>query len=275
MIVYIDTLVFTNTVIDFILLTAAGFIVRRQSSTIRCVIASLTGGLSSLYFFVQSNILLVDLLVKILFSIIIVIIANGIKKGFLLYGIVFLGLSFLLNGISIFLAQHFSKVVYSSNFIDYYDVSPIVLILITVMIYTAVKIVQRVTAKKANRLDGKLVIDICSRKFELEALIDTGNSISDPFSSSEVFIIAPDEFKKVEAVLSESEAISRKRIVPVKTVGSSNILSGYRCDMAIVRASGKQYIIKKVIVVSAEENFNGNYSALISPNTLERICDSQ
>ena len=275
MIVYIDTLVFTNTVIDFILLTAAGFIVRRQSSTIRCVIASLTGGLSSLYLFVQSNILVVDLLVKILFSIIIVVIANGIKKGFLLYSIVFLGLSFLLNGISIFLAQNFSKVVYSSNFIDYYDVSPIVLILITVMIYTAVKIVQRVTAKKANRLEAKLVIDICSRKFELEALIDTGNSISDPFSSSEVFIIAPIEFKKVKAVLSESEAMSRKRIVPVKTVGSSNILKGYRCDMAVVRASGKQYIIKKVIVVSAEENFNGNYSALISPNTLERICDIQ
>ena len=64
MIVYVDTLIFTNTIVDFILLTATDFIVRRQSSILRSVIASVAGGLSSLYIFLQSDTLIFDLLFK-------------------------------------------------------------------------------------------------------------------------------------------------------------------------------------------------------------------
>ena len=104
-------------------------------------------------------------------------------------------------------------------------------------------------------------------------MIDTGNSIIDPFGNSEIFIISPNQFKIAEECLSNNEVISRKRIIPIKTVGGTDILTGYRCDKSIVFLGENQYIFNKVIVVSAKEELNGRYNALISPDSLERISD--
>jgi stage II sporulation protein GA (sporulation sigma-E factor processing peptidase) len=272
MIVYVDTLIFTNTIVDFILLTATDFIVRRQSSILRSIIASVAGGLSSLYIFLQSDTLIFDLLFKALISVIIVIITNGFRRSFWIYLCVFLGLSFTLNGVTIFLAHHFSSVIYSYNFINYYDVSPIVLILVTAVIYVSVRVIQR-KRERGKCYEAELRVFICSVELNLNALIDTGNSIIDPFGNSEIFIISPNKFKIAEECLSDNEVISRKRIIPIKTVGGTDILTGYRCDKAIVFLGKDQYIFSKVIVVSAKEELNGRYNALISPDSLERISD--
>jgi len=274
MVIYVDTLIFTNVVIDYLLLCITSMIVKKNYNIIRLIISSLIGGVSSLYILVDSKSIIVDIIFKIIVGALMILVLCGNKKGLLLSYSVFLGISFLLNGCVIFLYNLVSpNVFYSDNFINYFNISPVLLIVLTSIIYFIIKIIQRIFIRKTAVSTANLSIQVGKLKLTYRALVDSGNTLSDPFGNSQIFVLSCDEFSNISLVLDEFELSRRNRLIPVKTVSSKCVLKAIRCDKAEILAQSKRYVFDNPIIASSIEPIENDCKAIIPANLLERICD--
>lgn len=274
MVIYIDTLIFTNVIIDYLLLCTTSLIVKKNYSVIRLLISAFIGGISSLYILVESFSIIIDILFKIIVGAVMIVVANGIKKGIILSFSVFLGLSFMLNGSVIFLSNLInSNVFYSDNFINYLNISPILLIILTAIIYFCIKIVQRIFIRKTNVKTAKLSIKIGEFILSYIALIDSGNTLTDPFGNGQIFILSCDEFSKITSLLDASELLKRSRVIPVKTISSQCLLDALRCDSSKITVNSDVFEYNNPIIASSTEQIENDFKAIIPISSIERISD--
>ena len=101
------------------------------------------------------------------------------------------------------------------------------------------------------------------RTVKLRALVDTGNSLSDPVTGEPVTVLCPDVGLAIgigAQMLSDpvGAMMPGLRLIPARTVGGGEILAAVRCQRVTIdgRAAGR-------LVAFARENFgNGEYQAL-------------
>lgn len=276
MIIYIDTLVFTNIIVDYLLLSATSLILRRNIRLRRIIPASVLGGLGSLYIFVESEYLLLDIVFKLAIGFLIIIIAVGISKlkTFVYFYLVFLLLSFTLNGLILFLQNITSKEsFFSNNLISYINLSPLYLIAATMIIYLLVRLFQRIFDRKNNTGSAELLVTMLGKTESYKALIDTGNHVFDPFGNSQVFILDADAYNKFFGTYNKKEIENRYRIIPVITIESKGLLHGIRCDSASINAQNNSYHFTNPIVVSSKVPIANGFTAIIAASSIDRISD--
>ena len=115
MIIYIDTLIFLNTIIDYIILLLTCLITKRNYSLMRLVLASLLGGISSLYILIGNTLPIIDVLYKLLSGLVIVIVAHrysGLKNLFIMY------LTFMIIGFSLCGGAEFAENLFRSKVVN-------------------------------------------------------------------------------------------------------------------------------------------------------------
>ncbi len=277
MVIYVDTLVFTNILLDYILLSITSIVVKRSYRLLRLILAAVIGGFSSLYILVQSNSLILDIIFKIGVGALILFIAIGIKniKIFLFSYIVFLGLSFALNG-SVYFLQGIleSSMWLSNNLVSYINISPLYLIGITAVIYLSIRFIQRISDRRIKVNTAQLSVSMCGINENYIAMVDSGNSLSDPFSDSQVFIL---DCKAYDVLLERFKDINlenRQRFIPIKTVENVGLLEAVRCDSAEILADGKRYIYRKPIIAASKAPITAGFNAIIPLSALDRIPDN-
>lgn len=275
MVIYIDSLVFTNILIDYLLLSLTALLTRRNYSLKRMVAASLLGGFSSLYIFVETFFVL-DILFQVLITSLILFISIGKErvKNFFLSLVVFLGLSFTLNGAAILVCRFQSTdIVLTDNMVYYLNISPVTLLFTTTGIYTAILLIRRILEKKRLNRSVNLKIILKSNEFLFDGLVDTGNTVRDPFGESPIFIINDDSYNGIKLAVNEEELILRQRVIPVKTVGEQLLLNGIRCDKAVILDGAKRYEYERPIVARTIEKIENEYNAIIPYAVLDRVSD--
>lgn len=276
MVIYVDTLIFTNIIIDYILLIITSLLSKRTYRTWRIIIASIIGGLSSLYIFVNVNLLVIDIMFKFLISIVMLLIANGkcTFKAFIFSYIIFLLISFGLNGMVSFSQNTFNSGVFvSRNFISYVNISPLILVLFTLLFYITVHVVRRISDRKLKMSTAILKVEILGKSNEYKALIDTGNSLSDPFSNSQVFILDSDEYLLLTNNIAKDKILLRQRLIPVSTVSSDGILNAIRCDFASVCANGEIFEFNSPLIASSKTTIKNDFRAVIPYTAIDRFSD--
>lgn len=275
MVIYVDSLIFTNIIIDYLLLSLTSLITRKTYIAKRTVAAALIGGFSSLYIFVETFVIL-DMLFQLAITATIVLVSVGCKnfKSFLVTNVVFLSLSFTLSGAAALICRfQQADILLSDNMVYYLNVSPIVLIIATVVVYFMMLLIRGITQKINGVRTAELKILLDSQEFSFEALIDTGNNISDPFGNSPVFIINKDEFDCMNFSADKDKIDYRKRLIPAKTVGEKLLLDGIRCDKAVISDNGKRFEYDKPIVAKAVEKVENGCNAIIPYTVLDRLND--
>lgn len=268
MIIYIDTLIFSNIIIDYILLLLTSFVIKKEYKVWRIILASLIGGLSSLYILFQNKNILLDIAIKLAIGLIIITVAFfpfKYNKMMLLY-IVFLFLSFSLNGLILFLQNLNPNTFISRSLISYINISPVILISLTVVFYMVVRLIQKVINRKINIDKVEIIVHILTQEIALFALIDSGHTLTDPISDSQIIIVDARVLSKLN--LNEKDYQVRKRIIPVSTVISGGMLEGIRCDKAEVIMKDNKIVLNKPIIASAEYSFNDDYNAIISKSAV-------
>ena len=278
MIIYLDVLIVVNAIIDYFLLNIMSLLVRRSINVKRIIIAALLGGISSVYIFFDSKYLILDLAYNMLIGGLMVLLVIGFKDlKRLLYSFgIFMILSFLLSGFIDFMGRNFyGDVFMSEHFIGYINISPIFLILCTAVIYFAISLLRRISDKKTVPKTAKLEICICSHSEEFIGLVDTGNSVTDPFGTSQVFIVDESKYANIKDSVMNNEFYKRKRLIPIKTVGGRAILDAIRCDRAEVLENGKIYAFENPIVAASLEKIDNGYTAIIPSVCLDRISDGK
>lgn len=287
--IYIDILISINMIVNyFILLSTAKFLrfsIRRK----KIILASLVGAVYSLYILVPEINIILSILIKLLMSATIVFIAFSkmSKKNFIKSVLCFYLISFSFAGIMFFLwCLIHPDWLFIHNSIVYFNISPIILILATIISYVIIEIINRIIAKhEINNLIYNVEINVFDKKLTLRAKVDTGNTLIEPFSNTPVAVV---EYKYIKEIIPidmreffedtcyafntqklPNKWKSKCRVIPFKVISSDGILPSFKPDSFIVFMNNKHIKKDVYIAVCSSKNLTGNFEMLINPQIIE------
>lgn len=269
MVVYVDILILINFVVDYFLILISAKFLNIKPRFWRLVLSALVGGIFSLYIFLPQNKLVFQFAVQFLMSASLCFITFGFidVKNFIKNTLVLFCVNFAYSGAMIALwlvAKPYGMVI--NNSVVYFNISPLFLILFSVVGYFVVIILRKILKKPFASSAYCTVEVICLEKsLFLSGIADTGNSITDVFGFSEIFITDKDAVEKILA--EEKENPSRFRKIPCSTITGQNLLDGYRIDLAIVDFNNKKYEFKNPILAVSTTPLN-DCQIIVNPEKL-------
>lgn len=289
-VIYLDVLMALNLFIDFLLLSATVRILRIAARRWRVVMGALFAAACSCLIFLPELPAPLSALIRLAATALIVLIAfpwAGIL-GYIKQITVFFVLSTIFAGLA-FALWFFAAPAgfYVVNSVVYYDVSPLMLVALTVISYLVIWIYDRFTHKSAPiSSEYRILIEGDGGTAGLHALYDTGNSLTEPFSGSPVIVACE---QAVRPALSETlwQALEQYRhnggkqeqmsgggtatalrthirLIPFHSVGGKGLLPAFRPDrITVLTSAGVTRDISGAYIAICSDLGRGNYDALI------------
>jgi stage II sporulation protein GA (sporulation sigma-E factor processing peptidase) len=160
-----------------------------------------------------------------------------------------------------------------NNSVVYFDISPVVLVMSTVIAYFIFIFLSLIFKRSSNMADTcEVTIMAGENKTKISAIIDTGNSLKDNFGKSEIIITDSSVAYSLfgENDLSVNPKLKQRyRLIPCNTVSGECLLEGYRCDKAEIQSKNNKLILEKPIIALSKTPINDGYSAIINPEILD------
>ena len=276
MIVYADILIVLNFIVDYLLLKGVCVLLGEKPKTLGLVFSAFIGAFSSLYIFIPQTSIVFEVIIKIFVCLCMSITAFGyisakhfIKSSLLLF---FVTCGYAGGMMAVwYLFKPYGMIV--NNGVVYFNISPLVLICSTVVSYFLFLVLYKGlkrTGQTAEKCDVELFAE---GKIECFCgILDTGNSIEDIFSNSEIIIadrkVLENLFGEIN-VTKNRQLESRYRVVPCNTVSGSGMLEAFRCDEVRIKTDNIEKIIKKPVVAVSKTTINDGYMAVLNPKILE------
>ncbi len=276
MVVYADILLTVNLIVDFILLKITLKILKITPKTVRLVLASFIGATFSLYIFLPQSPTLIELLVQFLMSgaLILICIGFGTFKRFIKAVTTLFCVTLIYGGSMIALWQLFKPSgMVINNSVVYFNISPIILIVSTVVgyflyiIFSKLFTVSSKTAKRCN-----VTLYALGKSVGLTAIIDTGNSLTDILSNSEIIIVDLSIAKTLFCEINiENDPLlaTRYRTIPCHTISGNSIMEGFRCDIGEIYLEDKTITLNNPIIAISKTPIKEDYSAILNPKILD------
>lgn len=272
-IIYIDVLIAVNLFINYFLIISTAKFLHLKPTKLRMIFGEILGGIYSLYILLPPTNFFISLIVKFLMAASIIFAAfkfSGIKIFFKAL-ICFYLINFAFSGIMLALwCTLRPSGMAINNGVVYFSISPVILVVSTVITYLILKVINRIIGKRSF---GKSTceVKIIGENSEdlLTALIDTGNSLVEPFSGLPVVVVKKESIKNIcpEEILS-AEKISRidgtaylnskLRMIPFKTISGEGLLPSFKPKSVIINGGAPREA----------------YVAVCSGNILEKNCSA-
>jgi stage II sporulation protein GA (sporulation sigma-E factor processing peptidase) len=279
MVVYVDILLFLSIVLDLLIISLTAKFTRSNPKLKRKILASLVSSLFSLYIFLPKQSFIIELLLRLLSSVIPVLICFGFKslKSFCFKVFVFYCISFIYAGFMMGIWLLFKPESMSiNNGVVYFNISPLILLTVSFVLYLAITLIRSFVKPDANlatRSDVEL--KFLDKTVFTKAMIDSGHSLENIFGDGIIIII---DFDICEDLIGSSQATSvlcfnvsqgteiakRFRVVPIKTVSGENLMPAIKLDSLIIKTSGAIKIDKPLAVIS-KEKLGDDYSVILPP----------
>lgn len=277
-VIYIDVLIIVNLFVNyFILLTTSKFLNLKLKLS-RLILGEILGAIYSLYIFIPEPNIFISILIKLFMSIIMVAVSFEFRKikQFLKIIVCFYAVNFAFSGIMFTLWCVFKPSgMIMNNDIVYFNISPLTLIISTVVSYIIIEIINRVIEKKQLKSSKyEIGIKFKDKYIVLNAKIDTGNLLKEPFSNlpvivvkkSEINLLIP-EFNIFESIENQNEIKKLKiRMIPFKTVSGTGILPAFKPEYVVLKGNLKK---QAYIAVCSDEYFSEGISCLVNPEILD------
>ena len=279
-VIYVDILVFLNTVVTFILLLTVRRFTGAPTSTGRLVLASFVGGIFSLVLLAPEMGLPAQIAVKTAVCVSITLLAFRIcgVRLFLRTLALFLGVSFFYAGVIWGLTRlSDSAFLTYSNGYGYVDVSFTTLIVLSVLLYLVIVGLQKTVFRpKGDPTIFHLVLYFGDRVFEGNALWDSGNDVKDVYEGGDVVVLDRPSARLLTGIeISEDvgEMVSRGlrvRLLPVRSVNGEKLLPAFTADRAVVHNEVRsREVLRPCVAVSREALGGADYQALIGRRFFE------
>lgn len=292
--VYGDVILLENLIMNYLILWSTAKLTRYNYSRVKLFIASLLGAVYAVLYYFPGYSYLYTFLMKVVFSIAIIIIAYTplyfrllLKLTGVFYIVSFIfggaafGLFYLINGLELtrngisFIMDFPLKVLAAAAFAAYFIVR-----------YSWDYIQHRI---KRERILVRLEVYFDKKAVSLDALVDTGNSLKDPITGVPVVIaeyegikeLLPGEIRRIfeesrendlnaiAQIMSVSGSITRFRLIPFKSLGRENgMLIGFKPDIAILKENGRKTRLENIVIGLYRKNLSkdGEYNALVHPD---------
>lgn len=249
------------------------------------MLAAVVGSLASLIILLPPMNAFLSFAVKLLISAVICATAFkwGGKREFFKNTAAFYLISFLFCGVMIALWFTFTpKGMVINNSTVYFNISPVYLILSSLLTYLIVQLICRITGRrKAEKLFVDVKIEHRGKVSELRGKLDTGCTLVEPFSGSPVIICSKKALGEIElesisikvkaavggeyAVASSSETFGTGgvRVIPYKTISGQGLLPCFKPDRILI--DGRLCLNEIYIAVSDGGITDGELDCLINP----------
>lgn len=257
--IYIDILIAVNIFTDFFLILCTRRFLHISTSYKRMLLASIAGGILSLEALLPPMWIGVNIIVDMLGAIIIVFIAFGKcnTRSFIRRTAVYFALSFSFCGIMVFIYTTFKpKGMQIYNDIVYFNISPVLLIIMTLVCYYILRLLKKLTNNDCGGGVCNVEVIVENKTLLFCAKIDTGCSLKEPFSGFPVIIA------EKSAVNYYSPKEDTLRIIPFGSLGGNGIIKGFRPDS--VRIDGVS-VGSEIYLALCENILKGDVKALIPP----------
>lgn len=234
--IYVDTLICVNLFIDYIILYTVRKLLKINSGLLRLLLGSVTGALCTMGVFLPFYTRLFSVFYRVATATVIVLIAFG-KCGFIklfVRAAAFMGISIGFSG-AVTLIWHLLKpqgiVVWGDAV--YLDISPVMLILCTVISFISLTFYERIKEKLHPKLRiHKITVIEGKNTYTFDSMVDTGCNLKEPFSGLPVIVA---ERELIDKAVPEKKT----RIVPFNTLSGEGMLKAFRPEKIII--DGKEY----------------------------------
>lgn len=253
-VIYIDVLIFTNSIINYCILATVKKYFHIDAKLYRIIISSFISAISSFVIFLPVYNAFFSVLIRIVVSTFTVFIAFGFGNiktfilnitGFFITSVIFCGGFILIY--QVFRPSNMAII----NDIVYFDIEPIIMILITLFIYTVIILFSKIFKEKTTNTIVNLKFYINEKEYSCIGKIDTGCNLTEPFSGSPVIITD-------KTVINDE--IEFTRIIPYSTIDNSSYLQSIKADKVII---DNKKIQKEIYIAVSDKPLN-IYQAIIN-----------
>lgn len=287
-IIYIDILVCCNLLLNYLLLLSASQYTFCTPKKVRVILSSVLGGLYSIISIFPGLPFFIILTSKILCCYLMCLIAFG-HKNILRNFFIFLAYNLLFSGLMLILWVFVSPSGMNfHNGIVYFNISTPVLIISTIIAYMFINIYTLITKKvPIPVVDYDVIIEYKEKEVTVKGFVDTGNFLSDIFSSTPVVIcnisalkdILPEEvvvkLTQTDYLYDNYDDINsivgiKFRIIPYSTISGHRLLPAFKPDKFILRDKNRAIGIDDVYIgLSNELISNRDYDIILNPMILK------
>jgi stage II sporulation protein GA (sporulation sigma-E factor processing peptidase) len=284
---YVDVLLVINYIINTLLIHGAAKLTGRRPGRHRVAFAALFGAMSSLSIFLPFFGFWLSLGAKGIVSAVIVFIAFpyiSIRQfGKQLF--VFFAVSFFFAGVMLAIWMVFApRGMLYYNGVVYFDVSSVTLIVTTAAAYILLSLGQRFSRK------GRLAIKIYEteiffrgRSVRLSALVDSGNSLTEPFSDIPVMVCGLADIAALlpigaaECILTDGHMTGEfaarfdlpLRLIPYRGVKTRGAMPAFRPDYLLLSGYGETLRTESVYIgITPDAPKGEGYRAILNPDLI-------
>lgn len=275
-VIYIDVLIFLNIMITFLLLLSASRLMKLSPAPGRFLLGSLLGGGTSLIIFAPDMGFFLSVITKLLFSVIIVMTVykpKGVKALLRETGYFFV-VSFIFAGMMLFVSSLPGiDIVRYNNGAVYVNFSFFSLIAASVMCYLVTLVLGKITKHRVCDTLCHVELELGGTTISGQAIIDTGNSLCDPFSGESIMIadkfflrgiIPPNIMQYINGNTDDCVGV---KLIPCSTVSSDSLLPVFRIDRMKISGSEFDCELEKVqIAVSKNKMTSAIIPAELAAN---------
>ena len=227
-VVYLDVFFFVNFFMDFIILRIYTHIFEPQTTGFRCVAAGLTGSfLACISLLIPYERVVFRLLYAYVFIAVILNLIVCRKKTIkkIVKGVVIIyGITIFMGGAVNLLYSYTYLGFFLKNYINILMAGPVNifrLITYTGVSYMMLTCIWKIIMKNKRKYEYvDVVLKLNDKSICLKGLIDTGNSLKDPYTGARVHVVQAGRLNKI---ISREQMVSlHYRLVPFNSLGNSN-----------------------------------------------------
>ncbi len=273
-IIYADILVVVNIYVTYLLLRLTGLVTNSELKPARIVFSALMGGFYSLVLLIPNITDSAIVITRILMCFIMLFLAYRVnsKHHLLRLILAFFIINFVFAGIMIGLWYAFNPTSFLfNNGIIYFNIDTISLLVLTVMCYFIFLAFHKILkVKSPTNCLYMLTIYVGVQTYKCKAFLDTGNTLSDPFSSLPVIVVSQNIFD-VQINESSCEICGKTlRYIPSSTISSTNLLPAFRPDKIHIKGISSDFYTSDVyIAISKNIIKNAEFDALLNVSVFE------
>ena len=171
-------------------------------------------------------------------------------------------ISYLINGALIFFYLTLKpKGMAVLNDKVYFDISPLLLIILTIVIYFILIIYRKLFSNHLTSAEiADVTINYCNKDINVRCKFDSGCNVKEPFSGSDVIIV---EKKALDDINVPNE---KMRIIPFESLGGDGIIYGFKANDVYINNTR---VNKEIYVGICNNIFKNNILGLVPTNILK------
>lgn len=297
MTIYLDVVLIENLCMNYIILFATGYLLKKNMRHIRLILSALLGGIYSILAYMEILEIYSNFILKIILSIVMVYIAYNAKNiKQLAKQLLFFYLTSFVFGGTAFALLYFVKpqeiLIRNGSYVGTYPLK--IAALGGIVGFTIIVIAFKFAKTRFRKKDMYCEISIYFgiKNINVIALLDTGNMLKDPITQMPVIVVEKEKLKEIlpEIILNNLdkiiggdvpkeiyedknlEYITKFRVIPFSSIGKTNgMLLGFKANKVVINKEDDEKIITNVIVGIYENKLSkkDQYSALIGLDLIE------